>query len=275
MELGEIWQELGDGIYRRRYAFLDQNIGVVLGAEAALILDTRANPQQGEEIRADLARLTPLPVGWVFNTHYHWDHTFGNQAFPEAELWGHRLCGVELMQRGEEMLEEVLTRWVPAKDHAPYREIVFTPPTELFETSAQIDLGNRTLDLAFLGSGHTNSDAILHADGVTFAGDLIEEGGPPGFGDSYPLAWIDTLARLEEVCRPTVVPGHGDVVRTDFVAGTREQLLWLADTARVASAHGLAVDDIDLTGAPYPEQTCREALRRAYDELSSSRKFSQ
>ncbi|HUO45432.1 MAG TPA: MBL fold metallo-hydrolase [Acidimicrobiia bacterium] len=274
MEIGQIWQELGDGIYRRRYEFLDQNIGAVIAAEAVLILDTRANPQQGEEILADLALLTPLPVGWVFNTHYHWDHTFGNQAFPQAELWGHQLCAEGLLKQGERMLEEVLAG-LPAQDHAPYREVVFTPPTELFDVAAQIDLGNRTVDLEFLGSGHTNSDAILHVDGVTFAGDLIEEGGPPSFGDSFPIAWIDTLARLEGLSRPTVVPGHGDVVGRDFVRGTREQLLWLADTARVASAHGLAVNEIDLTGAPFPDDTCREALQRAYDELSSSRKFSQ
>lgn len=275
MDSGAIWQELGDGVYRRRYEFLDQNIGVVLGETAALVVDTRANPLQAKEIESDLARLTPLPIGWVFNTHHHWDHTFGNQVFAGAQIWGHRRCASELSETAELMLEEVLTSWVPSEDHESYRGIVFTPPSELFETSTTIDLGNRVVELEYLGRGHTNNDAVLHAGEVTFAGDLVEQGGPPNFGDAFPVAWADTLKRLVEVTRSTVVPGHGDVVGLGYVMGALEQMTWLSDTARVALAHGLAADHVDLTGAPYPVETCRQALERAYAELSSSAKFSQ
>jgi glyoxylase-like metal-dependent hydrolase (beta-lactamase superfamily II) len=273
MGLGEIWQELGDGVFRRHYQFLDQNIGAVLGAEAVLVVDSRANPELAQELRDDLGQLSSLPVGWVFDTHYHWDHSFGNQAFTEAELWGHQACQSELRYRGEAMLEDLISS-LGVQEQGPYLKVVITPPTETFVDSARIDLGNRVVELAYLGRGHTNSDAVLHVDGVTFAGDLIEEGAPPAFADSFPLAWVDTLAALHKSVRTLVVPGHGGVVSPAFVAGTREQLQWLADTARVARAHRLPVEAVDLTGAPYPEQVCREALRRAYEELSSM-KFSQ
>jgi glyoxylase-like metal-dependent hydrolase (beta-lactamase superfamily II) len=274
----ELWQELAEGVFRRRYEFLDQNIGAVFGAEAVLIIDSRANPTQAHEIRRDLARLTPLPVGWVFNTHYHWDHTFGNQAFPEAEMWGHRLCAEELVTRGEEMLAHVLEEWVPVAEHGPYREIVFTPPTHLFEQTARIDLGHRTVDLAYLGRGHTNNDAVLHTDGVTFAGDLIEEGDPPQFGDAFPLDWEETLGRLLSDCRQVVVPGHGDVVTVQYVAEAQQDLNWLAVLARQGFALGTPIHQIELLDAPYPVETCQKALARAYYELAggdSSVKFSQ
>lgn len=262
------WQELGDGIFRRRYEFLDQNIGLVLGGEAVLVIDTRANPSQAREIKDDIARLTSLPVGWVFNTHYHWDHTFGNQAFPEAEIWGHEMCAREIEERGGEMLEEMLTNWIPAEQHGPYREIVPTPPFRLFTGAAAIDLGNRTVSLEYLGKGHTNSDTVLHLDDVTFAGDLVEEGGPPSVGDSFPLSWVNTLEALIPRCRSRIVPGHGEVVDTEYVVAASWDMAWVADLARQGWEDGASPDDLDLSGAPYPAEVTREALRRAYLELA-------
>ena len=262
------WQELDDRVFRRRYEFLDQNIGVVIGGEAVLVIDTRANPTQAAEIKADLAHLTPLPVGWVFNTHYHWDHTFGNQAFPEAELWGHELCAQEMVERGLDPLDEVLGSWVPPTEQGPYREIILTPPTHLFSSAAQIDLGHRRVDIEYLGKGHTNSDAVLHAGDVTFAGDLVEEGGPPSVGDSFPLSWVKTLEELIPRGRSLIVPGHGDVVDLDYVVGATADMAWVADLARRSWMEGAKPDDYDLSGAPLPAEVVREAVHRAYLELA-------
>ena len=65
----------------RRYAFYDQNIGVVLGDGEALVIDTRSTYGQAREIQAHLRELTPLPVTVVVDTHGHFDHAFGNAIF--------------------------------------------------------------------------------------------------------------------------------------------------------------------------------------------------
>ena len=65
----------------RRYAFYDQNIGVVLGGDEALVVDTRISPRQAREIIADLARPGASAVNVVVNTHGHSDHAFGNRTF--------------------------------------------------------------------------------------------------------------------------------------------------------------------------------------------------
>ncbi|MGH8927718.1 MAG: MBL fold metallo-hydrolase [Acidimicrobiia bacterium] len=271
MRAGEVWQQLGDGIFRRRYEAFDQNIGAVLGAEALLVVDTRSHPLAAGEVISDLNRLTTLPVGWVFNTHYHFDHTFGNQCFSPARLFGHVNTRRELMERGEEKLDGLIAEY---PQHAEaLREVVITPPTETFEDRATIDLGGRVVEMSFLGLGHTNSDAVLHVDGVTFAGDLIEEGAPPGFGDSFPISWFETIGRLAAEARPMVVPGHGDVVDVEYLVVARFDLGWIADQARRARTAGLALEQIALDGAPYPEDYTRDALARAYSELDS--KFSQ
>ncbi len=260
------WQELGEGIFRRRYEFLDQNIGLVIGAEAVLLIDTRSHPGHAEELRSDLRLVTPLPVGWVFNTHYHWDHAFGNQVFEKSVIWGHVNCRRELTKRGLSPLAELLADYPGEADG--FNTVVVTPPTETFEERAVVDLGNRTVEMAHHGHGHTNSDAVLHADDVTFAGDLIEEGAPPSFGDSFPIAWFDTVGRLAAEARTIVVPGHGDVVDVEYIVVSRFDLGWIARQARLSLDAGLGVEEIDLSGSPYEEYYAREALKRAYLELA-------
>lgn len=95
------WQEIGTNVYRRQYEHLDLNVGAVIGSGGLLVVDTRASHHQGRELQADLKKLTRLPVRWVVNTHFHWDHCWGNAVFQSAELWGHVNCRHELEVNGE------------------------------------------------------------------------------------------------------------------------------------------------------------------------------
>ena len=62
-------------------------IGAVVGDDGVLIVDTRASHDQAYELIKDLTMLTDLPVCWVVNTHYHWDHCWGN-AFSVRQSCG-------------------------------------------------------------------------------------------------------------------------------------------------------------------------------------------
>lgn len=260
-----VFDELADGVFRRRYESLDLNIGVVVGAESVLLIDSRASHRQADELRAELKTLTHLPVGWVINTHFHWDHTWGNARFPEAALWGHDLCRSEMIEHGEAARRRVLER-MPAEDQAAVKEVVITPPTATFSDTAQIDVGNRRIDLSYHGRGHTNSDiAVCVSDAnVVFAGDLIEEGAPPSFGDAFPLDWATTLDTI--VWDTIVVPGHGDVVDTSFVATQQAEIAAIAAAAR--AGHLDSAPQESLTGdGPYPRSTMEQAIARAYAQL--------
>jgi glyoxylase-like metal-dependent hydrolase (beta-lactamase superfamily II) len=83
-----MFDQLADGVYRRRYESLDLNVGVVLGEEGALIVDTRASHVEADELLDELRTLTSLPVRWVIDTHWPWDHTFGNARFPGSRDLG-------------------------------------------------------------------------------------------------------------------------------------------------------------------------------------------
>ena len=182
-----IWREVGDRVWVRRYESLDQTIGVIGGDTGLVVIDTRSSHRLADELRADLEQL-PGSLAAVVNTHGHWDHAFGNARFLPAPIWGHVRCAAMIVERGDEMR-------IRAKRSYPSEaigEVELTPPTELFEESATLDLGDRQVELRYLGRGHTDNDIVVVVPdaSVLFAGDLLEDAPAPGFGDSYPIDWV-------------------------------------------------------------------------------------
>ena len=133
------WQEVGEGVFLRRYRSLNLNVGVVLGADGVLVVDTRASHREAKELRDHLGAVTDLPVQWVVNTHWHWDHTFGNAVFP-VEIWGHTRCRARLMSEGEAARVEARS-WMPPDRRDELDEVVITPPTNTFSKAKSLDLG--------------------------------------------------------------------------------------------------------------------------------------
>lgn len=257
------WDELADGVFRRRYASLDLNIGLVLGDAGALVIDTRASHGQARELLEEIALVTRLPVRWVVNTHYHWDHVFGNALFPDAELWGHVRCREFLLNHGEDSKVGALA-WVGEANRAAIESVEIVAPDHVFDSDGIIDIGGRAVRLQWLGRGHTDSDIVITVPtaGVLFAGDLLEQGAPPYFGDGFPLAWQDTANAIRLLAGAATVPGHGDVMTPDDVATQAEELAAVA----AACAVGLASGVFDPTGGPYPVETMETAFVRAQRE---------
>ncbi|NND02324.1 MAG: hypothetical protein HKN91_06005 [Acidimicrobiia bacterium] len=134
------------------------------------------------------------------------------------------------------MRDELVTAdWLKPETAQLISEIEVTPPTVTFEKSMSLALGDRQIGLAHLGRAHTDSDIVITVDDVLFAGDLIEVGAPPSFGDSFPAEWVETLVLMAPICRGPVVPGHGDVVDRDFVEFQTEEIRRAVDGEAVYS----------------------------------------
>lgn len=256
-----VWQEIADRVWVRRYAFFDQTIGVIGGDAGLLVIDTRSSQVQGHELMSELRQL-PGALRWVVNTHYHHDHCFGNAAFAGMEMWGHDRCPVRLLERGEAMRAEMI-REIPEQVEE-WREVVITPPTVTFADRASIDVGGRDVELRYLGRGHTDTDIVLlmPSVGVLFAGDLLENGAAPYFGDGYPLDWPATLEALIAIGLGTIVPGHGDVADVVFARQSLEEIRAIADLGREVAATELSLDDA-VARAPYRPAPARAAIERA------------
>jgi glyoxylase-like metal-dependent hydrolase (beta-lactamase superfamily II) len=181
------------------------------------------------------------------NTHSHFDHVDGNARFLPVQIWG----------------------------HVSLPPIVATPPDQLVEHAASVDLGDRGVVLRHLGRGHTGGDLVVSVPdtGVTFAGDLVEESGPPAYGDDcFPLEWPVTNARLLGLLRDgdRVVPGHGTVVDRRFVADQQRALNVVAKTILHLWVGEVPLDAALAAGAaswPFPAGILADAVARGYAEM--------
>ena len=260
---GHGWQEVGERVFRRRYRSLDLNVGAVLGGDEVLVVDTRSFAAEAAELLADLRALTPLPCRQVVNTHAHFDHCFGNATLRPAAIWGHQRCVACLRTRGDREREHLL-RWLPAVAGELDGLELDPPDRPVGDAGTDLQVGGRRVELRFCGRGHTDHDLVVVVPdaGVVFAGDLVEEGGPPVYGaDAFPLEWPGTIDRLLALAPPVVVPGHGDVVGHGFVRGQRQELAAMAGLCRRVAAGELAVEEA-VRAAPFPAEAAREALAR-------------
>ena len=256
------WQEVGDRVYRRRYRSFDLNVGAVVGDDQVLVIDTRGWRAQAEELRRDLRLLSPFPWRQIVNTHAHFDHCFGNGLFGEAAIWGHERCAENLRTRGEEQRANMIAGMPDVADDLAEVEIV--PPDNLVSERATLLVGGREVELRYLGRGHTDNDLVVLVPdaGVVFAGDIVEEGAPPSYGDAWPLEWPVTVDRLLAIAPATVVPGHGDVVDLAFVRRQLGEMAEMAELCRQVGRGELA-PEAAIGRAPFAEREARLALERA------------
>ena len=266
------WVEIGDRVFVRRYAFYDQNIGVVLGRDAALVIDTRSTYGQAREIVADLRSLTSDPVTIVVDTHGHFDHAFGNAIFRPATIWGQEGC-VAFMRRTGEARKATIAAETPELA-GQLDEVVIDPPDQTFVTDATVEVGGREVALRYLGRGHTDHDIVITVPGTdaVFAGDLLEKGAVPFYGDAYPIDWSTTaagLARLVTPERGVVVPGHGDHAGRAFADAQAGSIAAVATLAGRVHAGEIGLEEA-LASHPFPEHPpgdARRPLQRALAQL--------
>jgi glyoxylase-like metal-dependent hydrolase (beta-lactamase superfamily II) len=276
-----VWTEVADGVFRQRYNPLDVGICVVRGAAGLLLVDTRSSQREADEIRADLRQLGGA-VRWVVNTHAHFDHTFGNARFGPASdvgasIWGHERVPAHLDQFERPMLADWAVNDLDRREE--WAEVVITPPDVLVGDRGTIDLGDRVVELAHLGRGHTDNDLVLHLPdcAVWLAGDLLEESGPPCYGSgSFPLDWPRTVEALvgRVGADDVVVPGHGAVITRDYAAAQQVELQLTADLIRALYNEGVPVEQALAAGGdrwPFPTDGLTGAVRDGYAHLALSR----
>jgi glyoxylase-like metal-dependent hydrolase (beta-lactamase superfamily II) len=277
--MADLWTEVGDGCFVRRYAAFGVSCGVVVGGEGVLVVDTRMSTAQGRELVADVRALSSAPVRAVVNTHVHFDHTYGNRALREA--WpGVPIAAHESVPGGLAADEARIKGRYSAAAGDPWRDEVLATeleaPDTVFSSVWSVDLGDRYVEAVHPGRGHTAGDVVVRvpdAD-VVYAGDTVEESGPPSFGaDSWPLEWPQTLELLIGLlsATSTVVPGHGAPVDKDFVLTQRVDLADVAGQIQSLAAAGVPVDDALQQGSwPFPADRLGDAVRRGYAQIPRS-----
>jgi glyoxylase-like metal-dependent hydrolase (beta-lactamase superfamily II) len=274
--------QLADGVYAYT-AQGDPNVGCVIGADAILAIEARATPFMAQRWIDEVRTISDLPFGDLVLTHYHAVRVLGAAAFNARRIVATRATADLVEERGEQ-------DWASEQGRMPRlfqgAETIpgLTRPTVTFEERLQIDLGNRVVELQFLGRGHTSGDLVvwLPEERICFAGDLVEAQAAPYMGDAHIDDWRGaTLDRVAGLGAEQMVGGRGPVVRGAAVAqaieDTRAFLSAVLDgTREVREAGGTPRDAYRQTHAalaprygtfPIFEHTMPFNVQRAWDEL--------
>jgi len=185
------------------------NIGFVIGSAAVAVIDSGGSPMEGRALLQAIRKVTPLPIRYVINTHFHPDHVMGNAVFAaeHAEIIGHKNMPMGLMARRDSYVAGYESVFGPgaAKD-------AIVVPSHLVSDRETIDLGGRKLVIRAFPTAHTDSDLIVIDQGTQtlFAGDLVFLERIPAVDGSI-LGWLKAIAQLREIPAARVVPGHGPV----------------------------------------------------------------
>ncbi len=242
------------------------NSGVVDLGETPLVFDTGMIPDVGRSLReASIAAFGRTPA-LVANSHWHLDHTLGNQGLPGIPIWGtRRTREILLEQRSaieadldraglERGLQELEARRDQGGSEGVLRDLEFlvriqrallaaaepispTPPDRTFDTRLVLP-GSRGAELRSFGSGHTDADAVLWLPGerILFAGDLVVLGVQGSLGSGNPPHWLAVLDELERLRPEAIVPGHGPVTDVAGIDETRQYLRGVLSAAEAPRA---------------------------------------
>lgn len=210
----------GDGV--------DSNTTFIITQEGVIVIDTRVSPLEAEKVMAEIRQRTDLPVVYTINTHYHGDHTFGNQVFSDSKaIVAHKNVWRSLTgPSSKDHLEKFKARNLPGLD-----AVKITPPNLLFDNGMEIYLGGYHLQLIHRGRGHTDGDTYIYLNELrtVITGDLVFSGQFPYIGDGYIDEWIDVLQYMENQDNELVIPGHGNVGGKPLIIATKHYLISLKE----------------------------------------------
>ena len=245
--------KLAEGVYEIQHkdaldGSASGNTTVIIGERQVFVVDSCFLPSAAREDIAQIRQWTDKPVAFVLNTHFHNDHNLGNReymdAFPSVTIIAHAetkkdmdmfgpgsasreekgIAGLKQMldtgktRDGQSLTPEettevrnALARRIQIVDEI--KQVTFQSATLTFDHDFVVDVGNREVQVKFLGRGNTAGDAVayLPKEKIVAAGDLVVYPIPYIY-DGYPTEWIQTLQNLAQLDADSIVPGHGPIL---------------------------------------------------------------
>ena len=218
------------------------NIGVCIGEDGVLIIDDQYAPLS-EKIQAAISQLSKDKVGYVFNTHWHGDHTGGNENFGKqgALIIAHANVRKRL---STDQVMKAFSRTVPAAPKAAWPVFTFTEDMSLH-------LNGEDIIIHHVHNAHTDGDAIVYfaTSNVMHLGDTFFNGRFPyidlGSGGTV-QGMIDSANKAIFLAddNTKIIPGHGAMASKNDLISYRNVILTVRDRIQQAIDEGKTIEEI-------------------------------
>lgn len=203
----------------RQQVFLVPNVTIIVGRDAALVVDTGLGTKSAKLVLQAARKLAGNKKLYLTMTHFHPEHGFGAQVFKgQATIIYNRAQRDELVKKGPAFRELFSDKLDVAQ---AMKDVRFVMPDVVYDTEAEIDLGGRVVRLNYYQPAHTLGDQVISVpeQGVVILGDLLETKSFPimpwfpdlADTDVDPLNWREIFRKVAATNPKIVIPGHGRI----------------------------------------------------------------
>lgn len=229
------------------YDDLSSNSGFLVTDDGVLVIDTRQHPAHGRDLIERIRKITDKPIRWAINTHAHGDHFLGNPEFKKigTTIIAHRdtLAG---MIKNQDIEVKRRMAFFKAMNLDP-AEVKVVLPDMTFDSRLDIRLGNRTVEIFYIGPAQNPGDTLVHFPHAR----ALYVGGPfarrnlsnMSFTPSLD-AWIAALRKIAAMDVDMFLPGHGDVSTRQDVVDEADVLTHIQAEVKRAIAEGKTREEI-------------------------------
>jgi cyclase len=226
---------------------------IVIEMKDYLIVVDANFPSGARATMEDVKRVSSKPVRYVFDTHHHGDHSYGNAVWTNAGATTLAYRGV-----AEEMRRYEPARWQQTakqrKDVADMRRASVEPPQQTFDDNLFVlDDGARKVEFHFFGWAHTRGDGFVYLpkEQILCTGDAVVNGPYNYTADGNIGNWPEVVRAAQKLKVKTVLPGHGVPGGPEVMAG---QALFMVELRKaVMSAVDQGKKPADLAKLQLPD----------------------
>jgi len=253
---------------------------VIIEMKDYLIVVDANFPDGARATMADVKRLSSKPVKYVFDTHHHGDHLYGNILWTRAGA-----TTLAFKQVGEELKRLEPGRWQAAakerKDVAELNQSGPEPPKQdIDETMFVLSDGSRKVEFRHFGWAHTRGDGFVYLpkDQVLATGDAVTNGPYNSVADAYIENWPNVLHAAEKLKVKYVLPGHGRPGGRELLLGEDQFMTDLFKSVKDGVAQGKKLEELQ-GSVQMPmsvnnwvsEGLLKQQIQAAYEEVTQKK----
>jgi glyoxylase-like metal-dependent hydrolase (beta-lactamase superfamily II) len=209
------------------------NAGIIIGRNGIVVVDTMISAKEAKRFIRDIRTISRKPIRYVVNTHYHFDHVFGNSEFAKlgAVVIAQENVKKAMENSARETLKNIGEYGLTPKD---MKGTTLAYPVLTYSDRMTIDIGGQQIELIHARQSHTDGDTLVYLPGkkVLFAGDILFTNYHPFLGEGNIEEWAKKLDDIKLMDVEKIIPGHGPLSGKNHLDDMKKYILMFDQKAK-------------------------------------------